>query len=187
MKQPRRWVFLLLVPVILAVTIGLTAYRRHQRMIVQAATRGLLQEAAQPQPRLTVVKDLIAQGADVNAQDKDGWSPLHSASFAGATSLMQVLLDKGANPNGNAHPDSPTPLILVLQHNDPQGVKLLLSKGANPNLKRNIYDLGNITALKFLHIKSDTAEFDSQNIEVRKEKQIERLLLRAGAKIEDKP
>ncbi len=42
---------------------------------------------------------LIEAGADVNAKNKDGTSPLHSAAFLCYPKIVQALLDKGADKN----------------------------------------------------------------------------------------
>lgn len=41
---------------------------------------------------------LIAAGANINAQDKDGWTPLHHAVYGAHDKLVSLLLDRGANP-----------------------------------------------------------------------------------------
>jgi ankyrin repeat protein len=44
-----------------------------------------------------IVKILIEHGADVNAIDKNGWSPLHFASNEGHLAVCELLLLNGAN------------------------------------------------------------------------------------------
>ncbi|XP_065074364.1 kinase D-interacting substrate of 220 kDa-like isoform X8 [Ochlerotatus camptorhynchus] len=43
------------------------------------------------------VKELIARGADVQAQDLDNWSPLLFAAKAGNVDIVEILLDNGAD------------------------------------------------------------------------------------------
>src|SRR5262249_28742706 len=45
------------------------------------------------------VEKLLAHGADVNLEDKDGDTALHGAAENGNVEIMQLLLDKGANLN----------------------------------------------------------------------------------------
>ncbi|MDE1151972.1 MAG: ankyrin repeat domain-containing protein [Micavibrio sp.] len=40
---------------------------------------------------------LIAEGVDVDARDKNGWTPLLRAAFFGRTALIQPLIDAGAD------------------------------------------------------------------------------------------
>ena len=40
----------------------------------------------------------LKAGADLNARDKDGWTPLHAAAALSTTPSVQVLLDAGADP-----------------------------------------------------------------------------------------
>jgi ankyrin repeat protein len=39
---------------------------------------------------------LIERGADVNAKDLTGWTPLHAAAFKGNMQIVRLLLEKGA-------------------------------------------------------------------------------------------
>lgn len=86
------------------------------------------------------VESLIQQGADVNAQIKHNsltYTPLYAAVLTGDATLVQQLLDAGAQESINATvmgPDSPTALHTAIRRNMPVMVELLLSKGANPDL-----------------------------------------------------
>lgn len=42
------------------------------------------------------VKVLLDAGADVNAKDLTGWTPLHAAAFNGNLQIVRLLLEKGA-------------------------------------------------------------------------------------------
>jgi ankyrin repeat protein len=44
------------------------------------------------------IRTLIAQGADVNACDKEGMTPLHIAAFNDKDKAVTTLLELGANP-----------------------------------------------------------------------------------------
>ena len=45
------------------------------------------------------VETLIAKGADVNAKDKEGMTPLHQAASNGQQEIVETLIAKGANVN----------------------------------------------------------------------------------------
>lgn len=66
---------------------------------------------------------LITLGADVNAKDPKGWNVLHNAAENGDCTLIQTLLEKGAEPNYVVFGQSP--LDLAIQHEKWDAVKLL--------------------------------------------------------------
>lgn len=79
------------------------------------------------------VKQLIAQGADVNAQDREGFSPLHYAAQEYAVDAAKALLDARAevdttNKYGN------TPLWTATFNSRGRGdmIKLLRESGSDP-------------------------------------------------------
>jgi apoptosis-stimulating of p53 protein 1 len=45
---------------------------------------------------LEIVKFLVEFGCDVNAQDSDGWTPLHCAASCNNLPMVQYLVEKGA-------------------------------------------------------------------------------------------
>jgi hypothetical protein len=72
----------------------------------------------------TVVKELIAEGANVHVRDD---APLCKASWMGQPSIVKVLLEAGANPNVSRG----EPLRRACMCNRPRIVKLLLEAGAD--------------------------------------------------------
>jgi len=78
---------------------------------------------------------LLKHGAELEAHDYDGETPLYKATDYGqnSTEAMQVLLERGANPNAKTR-GSWTPLhVAASKYYYPHKVQLLLQYGANPN------------------------------------------------------
>jgi ankyrin repeat protein len=113
-------------------------------VIALGAWHGLCWRAAQPAYPLNfaiecgdlpAVTELLAEGADVNQPDEDGWRPLHHAARRGVD-FVRPLLEKGADPNLQ-NGAGVTPLCFAclrsFPFDDPPGpacVKLLLKHGA---------------------------------------------------------
>ena len=83
-------------------------------------------------PSDPVAKLLIDRGADANALDSTGKTPLMLACVLQKIEAVQGLLAAGANPNA-AGPDSSSALECALRGGDPDIVTALLRGRANPN------------------------------------------------------
>ena len=82
---------------------------------------------------------LIAKGADINYQNKYGYTPLHYAVFNKNVFLTELFLNKNAKVNvGNSVTE--TPLYYATRNNQPTIVDMLLEKGANMGLDES-YEL----------------------------------------------
>lgn len=57
------------------------------------------------------VKHLLSKGADINAEDSEGITPLLLAVFKDRTEIATVLIEQGADINASAH-DGTTPLMM---------------------------------------------------------------------------
>jgi len=79
---------------------------------------------------------LLALGADVKLQDKDGDTALHGAAETGNVEIMRMLLDKGADPNAK-NKEGGTPLMWAAVFGNDDAARLLLSRGADASLKDN--------------------------------------------------
>ena len=89
-----------------------------------------LAEALQAGDRKTV-QALLKQGADVNAADPDGTTPLQWAVRGDDIDTVQMLLRSGANPRASNR-YGVTPLSLAAGNSNAAIVDLLLKAGANP-------------------------------------------------------
>lgn len=120
------------------------------------------------------VQGCLEAGANPNARDTDGDTPLHNlaadiADVNGAPQMALLLLDAGANPNARNHRGE-TPLHYVYMGTHSSGLEfvvLLLEAGANPNARDQAGHLA------FHHYGHGSYEM----VQV----EIERALMRAGA------
>ena len=73
----------------------------------------------------------LNQDHDVNAQDNNGWTPLHEAANHNHVQIAGYLLDSGAHIDPRGGDDLETPLIDAASNGHIHMMKLLIEKGAN--------------------------------------------------------
>lgn len=96
-----------------------------------ARAESQLADAAE-KPDRTIIRTLIEQGADVNAQQADGTTALHWSAYHDDLETARLLVEAKANVSA-ANRYGVTPLSLACQNGSTSIVELLLERGANPN------------------------------------------------------
>ena len=98
------------------------------------ATEELLEINGKTEPEK--VRQLIQDGADVNAKDEDGGTPLMIAAYNNSNpEVLTTLLEAGADVN--AKNDGWTPLMFAAIKNTPEVLTALLEAGADAKAKNN--------------------------------------------------
>jgi ankyrin repeat protein len=111
--------------------VVLLAIRRCQRQAIQSAGQVLLQ--ATEAGDMVQMEALLAKGAEVNARNAHGWTPLHVAAAGGDPVVVALLLKHGANVHAQSHIGA-TPLDNATTRGGRQVViDLLLAHGAKPS------------------------------------------------------
>lgn len=97
-----------------------------QTKLYQAAERG----------DVSALRKALKAGADVDKQDKDGWTALLFAATEGQEQAVRLLLSAGADPNfaGNK---GETPLLCAVMSGKATLVGALLDAGADPKARLN--------------------------------------------------
>lgn len=82
-----------------------------------------------------LLRQLVAQGANVNAIDQPGNTPLHRAVVAGNLDAAGFLLDQGADVNARDFSNNSTLHLALTARNAVEMANFLLGRGALPNSK----------------------------------------------------
>jgi ankyrin repeat protein len=108
--------------------------------VIGAGVLGVLLSAAPNDARVAdaamagdreAVRSLLKQGADVNAAQGDGTTPLHWAARRGDVELAQMLIYAGANVRATTRLGGWTPLLMAAQLGHAKMIETLLNAGAD--------------------------------------------------------
>ncbi|HUU18847.1 MAG TPA: ankyrin repeat domain-containing protein [Sedimentisphaerales bacterium] len=94
------------------------------------------------------VKSLIEDGADVNAENISGETPLHTAAATGHSEMAELLIAKGADVNAENR-QGETPLKFAADKGHKEIVELLIENGADVSL-HVVARLGDLARVKSL-------------------------------------
>ena len=116
---------------ILGGAVVVMAIRRRQRQAAQLAGQVLLQ--ATEAGDVVQMQALLVKGAEVNARNAHGWTPLHVAAAGGDPAVVDLLLLHGADVHAQSHIGI-TPLDNATTRGGRKAViDLLLAHGARTN------------------------------------------------------
>jgi ankyrin repeat protein len=124
--------------------------QRHPRLARQRGTNGntLLNLAGSvaanrsSELRLSLVEALLSAGADANAPNDRGWTPLHQAAYSNQCDVAERLIQSGADLDPEAHGSGGTPLIVALFWGHREVADLLAGHSTAPGNLRVAAGLG---------------------------------------------
>jgi hypothetical protein len=84
---------------------------------------------------VNTVRDEVKRGSDLNAQNEEGWTPLHACCDQGHLEVVKLLVENKVNLNvlNNA---GASPLYLAVAQGRKRIAKLLINEGADVNLAK---------------------------------------------------
>lgn len=99
---------------------------------------------------LHAVENALARGADCNARDAAGFTPLAHAAMLGHHAIVEMLLARGADPNAKMTRGY-RPLMLAAAHGHAGTLRVMVEHGADPNLRTDAGDSALVLACQNGH------------------------------------
>ena len=83
--------------------------------------------------RADLAELLLAHGADIQARNAGGFTPLHAAAYSGSTSVASLLLAKGAVLEDTSNKAHASPLMVAADEGRAEVAELFIVRGADLN------------------------------------------------------
>lgn len=113
----------------------ITSFKATEHAVPKRATINDLLKAVDGDD-ISLVKDLLDEGLDVNGKNKNGWSAMMIAASKGNMEILKLLIEKGAAAD-QKNLQGQTPLIFAAHWGHADVVSLLIEQGVNVNLQMN--------------------------------------------------
>ena len=126
------------------------------RALLEAARGKISPSSFGYEENIEAVKKTLADGADVNAKDDNGWTPLHWAALSGHKEVSEYLITMGADVNAAETVSGMTPLHFAAVGDQKEIVELLLASGADVNAKTDAGETPLDNAIKYK--RTETAD-----------------------------
>ena len=104
---------------------------------LEAWTPWVLHQAAQHTTNPTIVRLLLQAGADPNAPDDNGLTPLHAGAWNSNPMVVSHLVDGGADLSARENDGYTALHYAAAQSGNGRVIKVLLDRGANPMAESN--------------------------------------------------
>ena len=127
---------LLLTTIAAVVLVGCATTQPPEPSIAKAPDISI-HDAAGFKGNIEAVKQYLDGGADVNAKDGGGWTPLHHATEAGHKEIAELLIANGADVNAKDKLGW-TPLFYAAFSGRTEVAELLIAEGVDVNAKDNL-------------------------------------------------
>ena len=98
----------------------------------------------------SIVRELLARGADPSSANDRGWTPLHQAGYGNDEELARLLLEAGARTDLSGHGEGGTPLAAALFWGNVRVAELLAGRDVTPGNLRIAAGLGRLDLIRAL-------------------------------------
>ncbi|KAH8692296.1 ankyrin repeat-containing domain protein [Talaromyces proteolyticus] len=103
---------------------------RDREIVIRSASSSTVYTAAEKND-IDVLIQLLEQGAEPDGINKNGWTPLHAASYNGNTSAVDILIQNGASVEAQTPETGYRPLHKAAERGFTEVISILLKNGAN--------------------------------------------------------